>query len=226
MSLEITDGITISIAKLEEQFQYLSVKGYTCLTLSHVINHKDEKLPPRVFVLTFDDAYLNNFEYLYPLLQKYNFHATIMLPVGYLGKTNVWDKGEEPIMDFEKLQALDNRYISFGLHTFRHISLKDSTFEEIVDDISKCKETLSQHGIEYLPVLAYPFGAYPRDRERKAAFFNLMNKLGIVYGLRIGNKINKWPLKHRFEVKRIDIRGDEPFWKFKTKLKKGRVKMF
>lgn len=226
VSTNRNDHLTISISSLENHFRYLSEKGYVCLPLGHVIANQKEKIPPRVFVLTFDDAYLNNFEYLYPLLQKYNFHATIMLPVGYIGKTNEWDSDFEPIMNYEKLRSMDSRYISFGLHSYLHNSFKSLSFAEIRDDIIKCHEDLSRNGIEFLPVLAYPYGAYPKDKVSKAFFFGLLEQRGIFYGLRIGNRINKWPIKTRFEVTRIDIRGTDTFWEFRTKLKKGRVKMF
>ncbi|MEI8046763.1 MAG: polysaccharide deacetylase family protein [Bacteroidota bacterium] len=226
VSLDTNDPLTISIQNLEKHFGYLSENAYTCLDLNQVIDNKTVKLPVRSFVLTFDDAYLNNLEYLYPLLQKYGFHATIMLPVGFLGKINGWDQGSDPIMSYQQLLSMDSRFVSFGLHTYGHISLKNSSFADITADLDKSKQELTSHGIRFLPVLAYPYGAYPKESVQKKALFDLLEKSGIRYGFRIGNKINKWPIKNRYEVKRIDIRGDDSFWTFKTKLRKGRVKMF
>lgn len=220
------DHLTISKQRLEKQFQYLSATGYTCLGLGQLVENKDFELPARCFVLTFDDAYLNNLQYLYPLLRKHGFHATIMLPVGFLGKTNAWDAENEPLMDYGQLLSMDRRFVSFGLHTFGHIPLHAAAHTEIKADIEKCRQELGFHGIKFLPVIAYPYGKYPKQKEMKGTFFNLLEQTGMEYGLRIGNRINKWPLKNRFEVKRIDIKGYEPFWKFKTKLKHGFVKRF
>ena len=225
VSSGINNHLTISDKKLERQFNFLSEQGYTCVPLTRISDIADNKLPRRAFVLTFDDAYLNNLEYLYPLLQKYNFHATIMLPVGFLGQTNKWDDGGEVLMNYSQLLSLDRRYVSFGLHTFSHLSLKDASIAEITTDIEKCRHELTIHGINFLPILAYPYGSYPRNKDKKTAFFKLLEQLGIEYGLRIGNRVNKWPLKNRYEVKRIDIKGDDTFWTFKTKLNKGRVRM-
>ncbi len=220
------DGLTISVPNLEKHFRYFSDNAYACLPLKQVIENPGMSLPSYSFVLTFDDAYLNNLEYLYPMLQKYGFHATIMLPVGHLGKLNGWDKGKEPIMNYQQLRSMDSRYISFGLHSYDHISLKDATLDEVKTDINKCFQDLNKNNIIFLPVLAYPYGAYPKDKEKLKTFAELLENLGVKYGLRIGNRINKWPLKTRYEIRRIDIRGDDSFWHFKTKLKKGRVKMF
>jgi hypothetical protein len=38
---------------------------------------------------------------------------------------------------------------------------------------------------------------------------------------RIGNRINRLPVKEPFVVQRIDIRGDETFRRFQRKLKWG-----
>ncbi len=225
-SLNVNDALTVSIPNLEQHFKYLSNEGYTCLPFTKVIELNNSELPKHSFVLTFDDAYLNNLEYLYPLLKKYNFHATIMLPVGFLGKVNEWDHGNEPIMNYEQLLSMDNTYVSFGLHTYAHIPLKNSSFDVITNDLEKCKLNLNANGINYLPILAYPYGGYPKSKDKKDLFFDLLKKNGIDYGLRIGNKINKWPIKNKYEVKRIDIKGDDSFWAFKIKLKKGRVKLF
>jgi len=226
VSPNTNDPLTISVENLEKQFSYLSKKGYTCLSAGQIINNGHFKLPKRVFTLTFDDGYLNNLEYLYPLLQKYDFHATIMLPVGFIGKTNEWDGGNESLMNYSQLLSMDSRYISFGLHTYRHSALKDLPITAISDDVEKCKQELNHNGVKFLPVLAYPYGSYPRDKSEKENFFAFLEQSGLVYGFRIGNRMNKWPLRSRFEVKRIDIKGNDSFWQFKTKLKKGRIKMF
>lgn len=226
VSADRNDNLTISVENLEEHFRYLSSKGYTCLPLSELLKKAQSIKPGKMFALTFDDAYVNNLNFLYPLLKKYNFHCTIMLPVGYLGKTNSWDKGNEPIMNFDQLLTMDSHFISYGLHTYKHESLLSRSTSEISADITKCMQELSKNGIAFLPVLAYPYGAYPRDKVHKAKFISMLEQLGIIFGLRIGNRVNKWPIKNRYEVKRIDIKGDDSFWKFKTKLRKGRVKMF
>jgi peptidoglycan/xylan/chitin deacetylase (PgdA/CDA1 family) len=226
VSLNVNDALTVSINNLEQHFKYLSDQKYTCLPFSKILEYKNNEIPKHSFVLTFDDAYLNNLEYLYPLLKKYNFHATIMLPVSFLGKVNEWDHGNEPIMNYGQLLSMDSKYVSFGLHTYEHISLKNSSFDVITKDLEKCKLELNANGISYLPILAYPYGAYPKSKDKKNLFFELLKNNGIEYGLRIGNKINKWPIKNKYEVKRIDVRGNDSFWAFKTKLKKGRVKLF
>ncbi len=49
---------------------------------------------------------------------------------------------------------------------------------------------------------------------------------GVRCGLRIGNRINRLPLLRRWELRRINIKGSDTPWEFRTKVRKGRVKLF
>jgi hypothetical protein len=57
-------------------------------------------------------------------------------------------------------------------------------------------------------------------------FFELLNEYGIKYALRIGNRINVFPLKNKYVVQRIDIRGIDSMDDFKKKVVFGRKKLF
>jgi peptidoglycan/xylan/chitin deacetylase (PgdA/CDA1 family) len=67
------------------------------------------KLPDRSIVLTFDDGYLDNWVFAYPLLKKYGFKGTIFVNPEFVDKRNlvrknledVWHKGV-PIDELEK----------------------------------------------------------------------------------------------------------------------------
>ena len=221
----INTRLCITPEKLEAQFLHLINNGYSCIRLEEMMD-VTRIFPKNSFVLTFDDAYVNNLDYLYPLLMKYNLHATIMLPVKFLGMENEWDGSDEKIMNVDQLKSINTNYISFGLHTYSHQNLKNATIEFVRSEIENSVNFLVKNGINFLPVLAYPYGAFPREKERMAVFFNALEQSGIKMGLRIGNRINRLPLKNKFLVKRIDIRGTDSMWEFSTKIRKGRVKMF
>ncbi|PTT26626.1 hypothetical protein DBR28_17685, partial [Chryseobacterium sp. HMWF028] len=64
---ESHEDLTVSLKNLEQQFSYLSRKKYTTHFFSELtISTK------RNIIITFDDGYRNNLEYLPPLLKKYN----------------------------------------------------------------------------------------------------------------------------------------------------------
>lgn len=219
-----TDLLTVSRQQLEEQLQFLLHEGYNCVSLQEIINHitKGSPLKKRPVVLTFDDGYKNNFTVLYPLLQKYNLKAVIFLVPGYVEISEA-GKGAE-YLNMEDIRAMNPDIIEFGLHTFDHKSY--STLEPVAveEDIIKTKEWFETFKIKYLPALAYTYGEFPKGNKNKLMnLFNVFKKHGIVAAFNIGNRINSLPLKKKFVIQRIDVRGTESLSQFTSKVKKGKV---
>lgn len=226
VSEESISSTSVTTMQLARHFDYLVRYNYSSVRLADLL-HPDFIWPENPVLITFDDAYENNFELLYPILKKYKLRASIMLPVNHLGLNSSWETGPpSPLMNFSQLKQLDSEVIEFGLHSFDHYNYNTLTPDEISDDLDSCFKVLNNNNIPYVPVLAYPYGAYPRKQPEKKLFFQLLENKGIRFGLRIGNRVNRLPLCHSYEVKRIDIKGNDSFWSFKTKLRKGRVKMF
>lgn len=222
------DKLTVSIDVFEKQLLYLKKHNYQPITLEKLIqyHYRGAKLPDKPILITFDDGYENNYTYLYPLLRKHGLKATIFLPVGFIGKSNSWDEGSEAIMNFERLKEIDSAFVEFGLHSFRHVNHAGLTEEELIRDITECKVKLAENAVPFVSAIAYPYGAYPREENRYAKHTEVLKNNEILFGFRIGNKINKLPISDPFCVKRIDIKGTDSFFEFKIKMLFGRVKPF
>jgi peptidoglycan/xylan/chitin deacetylase (PgdA/CDA1 family) len=225
-----TDGLTVSTDQFDLQLMYLKGKGYQTIsfkTLKALVKDGGP-LPPKTVILTFDDAYLNFREYALPLLKKHNFTATVFVPVAFIGKTNIWDQGSVPIMTDSDLKRIAlNEDIEIGLHSFLHRSYGDLALADMEDDLKNCRQTLDFYGIPFTNVLAYPYGGYPKkDPVLKEQMISLFKQSGLEFALRIGNDINPWPIRQPFEIKRIDIKGTDKFYSFRTKLRRGRAKLF
>jgi peptidoglycan/xylan/chitin deacetylase (PgdA/CDA1 family) len=224
------DGITISTEKLRKQFDYIRKKGYQTLSfedLSTAIK-TGNPLPKRPLILTFDDAYRSFRELAVPLLKTYGFKASVFIPVGFMGGTNSWDNGTDPILSAAEIKELANEgNIEFGIHSFLHRSYSELDPAGMENDLELCIQTLGYHNIPFVRVLAYPYGSYPKkDLWLNAGMKEVFRTSRLQFALRIGNRINSWPLKDLYEVKRIDIKGTDNFYTFKTKLRKGRRKVF
>jgi peptidoglycan/xylan/chitin deacetylase (PgdA/CDA1 family) len=224
------DALTVTNDQFDHQLMYLKEKGYQTIsfkTLKSLIKNGDP-LPKKTVILTFDDAYENFRKHALPLLKKYHFTATVFVPVAFIGKTNIWDRGGEAIMTVDDLkQLVFNEGIEIGIHSFLHRSYGDLAIADMKEDLNLCKETLDFFGIPFSKVLAYPYGGYPKkDPLLKSQMISLFKQFGLDFAVRIGNNINTWPLKQPFEIKRIDIKGTDNFFIFRTKLTKGRAKLF
>lgn len=222
VSLTQSAGLTISLEKLETQLKWLSENGYRSFHFSELEALKT--LPKKKnIIITFDDAYVSQMELAVPLLQKYKLKATFFVPLQYLGKTDEWNTASNPIMTVPQLRSLDPKTIELGYHSFYHKKYHELSENEIRNDSRKCFETIAEHQLKFSPVLAYPYGKYPRATKEKQAFFKLLQKDNFKYGLRIGNRLNKFPFKEPFEIQRLDIKGEYSLAKFQRKVKYGKL---
>ena len=226
------DQITISKEKLIEHFEYLKQNNYTTLWMSDVdeFRNKKIKLPAKSVVLTFDDGYLDNYTELLPLLKQYDFKAVCFLVFGRIGQPVDWNGqyADKSKMLMNKQQLVEiGSHIELGYHTFKHDNYTHLTSDEIEKDLQLCQEVIQQQQLTVFPALAYTYGRYFRKKGiRQTELFELLNKYGIKYALRIGNRVNSMPLKNRYLIQRIDIRGTDSIADFKKKVIFGRRNIF
>jgi peptidoglycan/xylan/chitin deacetylase (PgdA/CDA1 family) len=88
-----TAGV-VSPAAFELQMSYIA-KHFNVISLETLIDHIEvgAALPPYPLLITFDDGYLDNFTYAYPILKMYQLPAVIFLVTGYMTAPEMpwWD---------------------------------------------------------------------------------------------------------------------------------------
>ncbi len=214
-------GLTISVARLEQQLQYLQSNGYTSYHLSEL--EGKTLLSSKSVVITFDDVTENQLLVL-PLLEKYKFKATFFIPFHYIGKTDSWNTpGNEKIMTVEQLQSINPEVAEFGYHSYLHRPYARLNTEEINKDFADCKRVIEENALKVYPALAYPYGNYPKSEPENTNFKKLLEANGMKMAFRIGNRVNRFPFPDRYEINRLDIKGHESLFKFKIKLRFGKL---
>jgi peptidoglycan/xylan/chitin deacetylase (PgdA/CDA1 family) len=70
----------------EAQMRALADRGWTAISLKDLVDHmaKGTELPPKPVVLTFDDGYLDNWVYVYPIIRKFGHHAVIWMTTDFV----------------------------------------------------------------------------------------------------------------------------------------------
>ena len=217
-------NLSISVSKLEAQFKFLCDNNYTTFHFKDLDNLKE--LPSKSIIITFDDVTECQLLYAVPLLEKYQLKASFFIPFTYVGNFDYWIEGKEKIMSAEQLRGLDRNLIELGYHSFEHKKYSSLSKEELEADFIKSNNFILENQLDIKPVLAYPFGNYAKKDAQLAVFEKIMRDNGIKYGLRIGNRVNKFPFKNNYLVKRIDIKGEDSLLKFRLKLKIGKLKIF
>ncbi len=92
LSLPLLDDSEIwkvSRRGFERQMQYLAARGYHTVTLDDVHEWQmgRRELPAKSVVITVDDGEESAYKYIYPVLEKYNLHATLFVVTSRVGTT-------------------------------------------------------------------------------------------------------------------------------------------
>lgn len=143
------DGDTVRLADFEEQLKWLTENGYSLIWFEDLAHVEDYEKP---VIFTFDDGYVGNYEYLLPLLKKYDAKATVCVFVDpiyhvadYLTKDQI-------------VELSQSGYVSIQSHTINHPYLnqigKDMQEFEVMQSRLEITRLTGKEPI----VLAYPYG--------------------------------------------------------------------
>ena len=149
----------LELAQLDEHFAYLRERNFFSMTLAESVGSKEMALSARPIVLTFNGAF-SDFEQVMPLLDKYNFTATLFVPTAYVGKQSTYLATEQqrPVMDWTTLQSLTDIEIASLGHA--HFNLDEASEAEAREDMSRSKELLEENLGLPCQTFAYPNGRY------------------------------------------------------------------
>ena len=135
-----TWGVTelfVRPSEMEAQLQYLQENGFTPIFFSDLSHVEDFEKP---VLLTFDDGYKNNYEELFPLLQKYNMKATIFVVTGNLDKNPnflTWDQAREMVQS--GLVAIESHTVT---HPDLDVQSRERQLQELEESQAKILEEI------------------------------------------------------------------------------------
>ncbi len=139
----------VSPSEMEKQLQYLTENGYTPIWFEDLPNIAQYEKP---VILTFDDGYDDNYEELYPLLQKYNVKATIFFIGGSFSGVHK--------MSAEQVKELsDSGLVSIQSHTYSHYEMETLNREETEFECRQSLLELMRVTGKQPFVLCYPSGS-------------------------------------------------------------------
>ncbi len=188
---------------LEQDLKYLSDNGYNTVFLSELIEHFENgaPLPENPVIITFDDGYLNNYTYAYPILKKYKSKAVIS-PIGLSADDAENEEYRSPLWSqctWEQLKEMsDSGLVEIQNHTYNLHKLTGNSkgaaaksgecYEEYKKRLSidlttannRIKEKIGKSPCAFV----YPFGAKSESTEE------IVRSLGFKAILDCENKMN------------------------------------
>lgn len=159
-----------------EDFEELIIifkNQYNVISLTKLvekITQKDE-LDPRTIVITFDDGYLDNYEYAAPILKKYNLPACFFITSGFINtnKNYEWNhdyKNKIFNMNWRQVKELNQEGFEIGSHTVNHVNLGQIDLKTAKNELEKSKNQIEDQLGKEVNLFAYPFGGKNNINEK------------------------------------------------------------
>lgn len=162
-------------SEFESDLIWLAENGYTAVTVEDLLSYVrwGVSLPEKPIVLSFDDGYLNNYVYVFPLLKKY--HTRIVFSV--IGKNTddfsripsdnpdyshvTWDQLRE-MVDSGLVEVQNHTYDLHGKTGCKKLwGESDAEYERTVtEDLQKLQYLVAFVTGRPPTAFAYPLGAY------------------------------------------------------------------
>lgn len=193
----------ISAEDFQNHLQLLQQEGFTVVTLGRVVESLlgGEPLPARCAVISVDDAYRTFLTTAWPLLQRYNFPATLFVNTDSIG-------GGE-FLSWAELRQLQKDGAEIGNHSASHAHLLDRLSGEgmlawekrVAADIQRAQQALEDNLGGAPTLFAYPYGEY------SAALAELVQRLG--FRAAFGQQSGVIALNsNRYALPRFPVGGD------------------
>ena len=138
--------------EFKKQMQYLHDEGYHTITMDELYDYmtKGTELPDKPVLITFDDGYIDNYKYAFPILKEYNMKATLFMITSAFG--------ESRFVNVEQLKEMQANGIDIQSHTVNHKDLRNMSLDQARDELISSKAVLEdrmKHPVRYI---AYPGG--------------------------------------------------------------------
>lgn len=180
-----SNSMVVTPAAFERQIRALHDAGYTGVSIEELQNyiHYGTALPKRPVVITFDDGYLSNYEYAFPILQQYGMKATIFVIGSSVGHREFYKDTAFPIIphfgaaEMDAMLAsglIDIQSHTYDMHqnaayepdvarcTIQQLPGEDDAHyvAALTEDVRQQRELLEPMTGQRVDALAYPLGAY------------------------------------------------------------------
>jgi glycosyltransferase involved in cell wall biosynthesis/peptidoglycan/xylan/chitin deacetylase (PgdA/CDA1 family) len=159
--------------QIRRQLAGLLARGFKPWSLAAVLKARRDAiaLPPRVFCVTFDDGYENNYLHALPILESLGVPATIFLATSFIDSSAPFPFDDwcaagsrlappsswRPLATRQCRKLLESGLIELGTHTHTHRKLQNDP-EEFRRDLTTSVEYLQEHFDISPAALAFPHG--------------------------------------------------------------------
>lgn len=190
---EKNNTLMIPKQQFRQQMKYIKDNGYSTITLDEFSKFmlENKPIPKKSVIITFDDGYVDNYQYAYPILKEFNLKATVFaIP-------NTIDKNKN-YMTLTQLKELQANGIDIESHTFDHEKLTTLSYEKQLTTFKNSKKTLENILDKKVNYITYPYAKYNNDTIKAA--MNSGYVMGFILGGKVARKNDGIYTLHRISV--------------------------
>ena len=113
------DKLWISVDSFKKQLEYIASNNFQILSLNDAIDYMEKKKrikDLRPISLTFDNGYMDFYEYVIPLISRHGLPVTVLISPEKVGKSVKIEGCEVPYLTWEILKDLANNNITIGAY--------------------------------------------------------------------------------------------------------------
>jgi peptidoglycan/xylan/chitin deacetylase (PgdA/CDA1 family) len=176
--------LSCPVKVFEDHVRTLANGGFTAISLQEWYDHlqKGASLPPKPVLLTFDDGYLDNWVYAYPILKRYGFKGTIFVCPEFVDPTETLRPNLD---DVQTGRVTGTGLKSIGFLSWREMSVMES--DGVMDIQSHALTHTWYYSGEQIidwhhPGDPYPWLAWNTRPERKYLWMNEDQSLFVPWG--------------------------------------------
>ncbi|RII32767.1 polysaccharide deacetylase family protein [Clostridium chromiireducens] len=149
--------VTITPKMLKQQLEYIKDQGYTTITMNELKDYllNNSPIPKKSMIITFDDGYMDNYNYAFPILKDLNMVATIFCITSNLDGSYYLSK--------DAIKEMSDYGIDIESHTVTHPKLDALSYENQLTELKNSKKSLEEITGKEVNSIAYPFGNFNDD---------------------------------------------------------------
>jgi peptidoglycan/xylan/chitin deacetylase (PgdA/CDA1 family) len=210
-------GACISPRALARQMQYLKFRGYRTVRLEELVGYlkTGKSLPKKIFAITFDDGYQDNYQNAFPILQRLDYTATVFIPTDHVGKMIGYGiNAPEQRLSWNEISIMSHEW-DFASHGVTHTPITILSPDQIWRELTESRDVIQKMLGKEIGLFCYPYGAYNdvairslKEAGYKAAVTNAVGLLGE------GTNQNMYALP-RIEWKELSSSSIKNLWDLK-----------
>jgi len=206
--------------QFDNHMHALIQNGYTPISLEQIEQSLlyNKTLPKNAVAITLDDGFADNYTHAFPILIKHKIPASIFLASGCIESSNKWmvSRGfpKRDMLSWNQIREMDKYQITFGAHTVNHAKLPNLDTHSAALEISNSKTTIENQLGKACKHFAYPYGQFNSENRKSVETVGFSLACSTDSGF---NNNNTDP----FELRRIEVYGNDSIWKLKQKMTFG-----